>query len=104
MNQSSIVQKLWNYCNVLRDDGYDELIARDKASLDIFWLKDVSLEDTENLPAPGLIAAEIMGWVVPIHIGSELIGNPRPARVPDSVTGHVPIQPCFSRVCHSRCE
>ncbi len=31
---------------------YDQLIARDKASLDIFWLKDESLEDSDNLPAP----------------------------------------------------
>jgi len=38
---------------------YDELIARDKASLDIFWLKDESLEDSANLPAPDVIAAEI---------------------------------------------
>ena len=30
---------------------YDELVARDKASLDIFWLRDESLEDTDNLPA-----------------------------------------------------
>ena len=40
--------------------GYDELVARDKASLDIFWLRDESLEDTDNLPAPGVIAAEIV--------------------------------------------
>jgi type I restriction enzyme M protein len=33
--------------------------ARDKASLDIFWLKDESLEDTENLPDPDVLAAEI---------------------------------------------
>ena len=39
---------------------YEELIARDKASLDIFWLRDESLEDTDNLPAPGVIAAEIV--------------------------------------------
>jgi len=39
---------------------YDELVARDKASLDIFWLHDESLEDTGNLPAPELIAAEIV--------------------------------------------
>jgi len=39
---------------------YDDLIARDKASLDIFWLRDESLEDTDNLPAPGVIAAEIV--------------------------------------------
>jgi type I restriction enzyme M protein len=39
---------------------YDELIKRDKASLDIFWLKDESLEDSANLPEPHLIAAEIV--------------------------------------------
>jgi len=36
------------------------LIARDKASLDIFWLKDDSLEDSDNLPEPGILAAEIV--------------------------------------------
>ena len=39
---------------------YEELMARDKASLDIFWLRDDSLEDTDNLPAPEIIAAEIV--------------------------------------------
>ena len=39
--------------------SYDELTRRDKASLDIFWLKDESLEDSENLPAPDVLAAEI---------------------------------------------
>ena len=39
---------------------YDELINRDKASLDIFWLKDDSLEDSENLPDPGILAQEIV--------------------------------------------
>ncbi|MCD6389643.1 MAG: SAM-dependent DNA methyltransferase [Desulfobulbaceae bacterium] len=39
---------------------YDELVNRDKASLDIFWLRDESLEDSENLPEPGVIAAEIV--------------------------------------------
>ncbi|MFP5230155.1 MAG: N-6 DNA methylase [Acidobacteriota bacterium] len=39
---------------------YDELIKRDKASLDIFWLRDESLEDAANLPAPDVIAAEIV--------------------------------------------
>lgn len=38
----------------------EELVARDKASLDIFWLRDESLEDTDNLPAPEVIAAEIV--------------------------------------------
>jgi len=40
--------------------GYDELIARDKASLDIFWLRDESLEDAANLPPPDVIADEII--------------------------------------------
>lgn len=40
--------------------GYDELVARDKASLDIFWLRDEALEDSANLPAPEVIAAEIV--------------------------------------------
>ena len=39
--------------------AYDDLVARDKASLDIFWLKDESLEDTENLPDQDVLAAEI---------------------------------------------
>jgi type I restriction enzyme M protein len=40
--------------------GYEELVRRDKASLDITWLKDDSLDDAEALPAPELIAAEIV--------------------------------------------
>lgn len=39
---------------------YDELVKRDKASLDIFWLKDESLEDSATLPDPDVIAAEIV--------------------------------------------
>jgi type I restriction enzyme M protein len=39
---------------------YEELVNRDKASLDIFWLKDESLSDSDNLPAPEVIAAEIV--------------------------------------------
>jgi hypothetical protein len=33
-----------------------ELIARDKANLDITWLRDKSLEDADNLPAPEVLA------------------------------------------------
>lgn len=40
--------------------GYDELIARDKKNLDIFWLKDDSMVDAADLPAPEIIAREIM--------------------------------------------
>ena len=40
--------------------NYDEIIKRDKTNLDIFWLKDQSLEDSENLPEPSIIAQQIM--------------------------------------------
>lgn len=39
---------------------YSELIARDKTSLDIFWLKDKSLTDLDNLPEPDELAEEII--------------------------------------------
>jgi type I restriction enzyme M protein len=34
-------------------------LKRDKPSLDSFWIKDKSLTDTDALPAPEIIAAEI---------------------------------------------
>ena len=39
---------------------YEELAARDKTSLDVFWLKDKSLTDLDNLPAPDALAEEII--------------------------------------------
>jgi type I restriction enzyme M protein len=39
--------------------AYQDLLKRDKINLDIFWLKDESLEDSANLPDPDVIAAEI---------------------------------------------
>ena len=38
---------------------YAELEKRDKLSLDLFWLKDESLEASEDLPEPDILAAEI---------------------------------------------
>jgi type I restriction enzyme M protein len=43
-----------------RSFTYEDLIKRDKLNLDIFWLKDESLEDSANLPLPDVIAAEIV--------------------------------------------
>lgn len=40
--------------------SYDEIVARDKANLDITWLKDDSLTDLDNLPSPDVIAREIV--------------------------------------------
>ncbi len=39
---------------------YDEIIARDKTSLDITWIKDKSLTDLDNLPDPDILAIEII--------------------------------------------
>ena len=39
---------------------YDEIAPRDKTSLDIFWLKDKSLSDLENLPDPEELAEDII--------------------------------------------
>ncbi|MEE9492436.1 MAG: class I SAM-dependent DNA methyltransferase [Gammaproteobacteria bacterium] len=43
-----------------REYNYDEIIVRDKTSLDIFWLKDKSLADLDNLPEPEVLAEEII--------------------------------------------
>jgi type I restriction enzyme M protein len=39
---------------------YDDIIARDKTSLDITWLKDKSLADLDNLPDPDVLALDIV--------------------------------------------
>jgi type I restriction enzyme M protein len=43
-----------------RKFNYDEIIARDKTSLDISWLKDKSLADLDNLPDPDVLANDII--------------------------------------------
>jgi type I restriction enzyme M protein len=43
-----------------RSYPYEELVARDKANLDITWLRDDSLDDLDNLPEPAVIAREIV--------------------------------------------
>ena len=56
-------QETWSEEN---EDGrwrkytYEEIIARDKTSLDIFWIKDQSLTDLDNLPDPDILATEII--------------------------------------------
>jgi type I restriction enzyme M protein len=39
--------------------SYEELLQRDKVSLDLIWLRDESLEDSQNLPPPDVLAQEI---------------------------------------------
>lgn len=43
-----------------RKFSYDEIIARDKTSLDITWIKDKSLADLDNLPDPDELAQDIV--------------------------------------------
>ena len=38
----------------------DEILEREKTSLDIFWIKDKSLADLDNLPAPDELAEDII--------------------------------------------
>ena len=40
--------------------SYSEILARDKTSLDLFWLKDKSLADLDNLPDPKDLAEDIV--------------------------------------------
>ena len=40
--------------------SYEDLISRDKASLDVFWLKDESLENLDDLPPPDVLQQEII--------------------------------------------
>ncbi len=56
-------QETWGEANPggrWRAYSYEELAARDKANLDIFWLRDESLEDSTNLPAPDVLIDEIL--------------------------------------------
>ncbi len=43
-----------------RANDYEELINRDKASLDIFWLRDESLNESDNLPCLDVLPQEIL--------------------------------------------
>jgi type I restriction enzyme M protein len=52
----------WSASNPIgrwRSYSHAEIAARDKCSLDLFWLRDESLEDSASLPEPHLIAQEI---------------------------------------------
>ena len=65
--------------------GYDDLVKRDKASLDIFWLRDESMEDSATLPPPDLIAEEIVEDLRAAleqieEIAADLSSDPAPTR------------------------
>ena len=43
-----------------RKFNIEEILERDKTSLDIFWIKDKSLADLDNLPSSAILAADII--------------------------------------------
>lgn len=43
-----------------RKYSVEDILARDKTSLDIFWIKDKSLADLDNLPEPDVLADDII--------------------------------------------
>jgi len=62
----------------------DELLKRDKLNLDILWLEDDSLDDVDSLPAPDVIAAEIVENLQAAldafqTVADELAAAPRPS-------------------------
>lgn len=50
-------------------------MARDKANLDITWLREDSLEDTDNLPAPEVIARETVEDLTPALLEFEAVAS-----------------------------
>ena len=56
---------------------YEDLLKRDKLSLDLFWIKDKSLTDTDSLPAPDIIATEIADDLeAALEQFREIVGDP----------------------------
>ncbi|SFE12406.1 type I restriction enzyme M protein [Nitrosomonas sp. Nm166] len=56
-------QETWNEQNPegrWRKYNFDQIMARDKTSLDIFWIKDKSLSDLDSLPEPDELVSEII--------------------------------------------
>jgi type I restriction enzyme M protein len=68
---------------------YDELVARDKVNLDITWLRDESLEDLDSLPAPDIIAREIVEDLTAALVEFEAVALALEAAAaqPDEVSG-----------------
>ncbi len=56
-------KELWSEENPdgrFRKYTYKQIVERDKTSLDIFWIKDKTLADLDNLPDPDVLASEII--------------------------------------------
>lgn len=64
-NNGNITTRKQTYSNKNPDGRWwkysvDDILKRDKTSLDIFWIKDKSLADLDNLPEPDVLALDIM--------------------------------------------
>jgi type I restriction enzyme M protein len=70
-----------------RSFGYDEIVARDKANLDITWLKDDSLEDVDNLPSPDVIAREIVEDLTAALVEFEAVATDLESQLRDAPRG-----------------
>ncbi|MGI8949656.1 MAG: type I restriction-modification system subunit M [Ornithinimicrobium sp.] len=70
-----------------RSFGYDEIVARDKANLDITWLKDDSLEDVDNLPSPDVIAREIVEDLTAALVEFEAVATALESQLRDAPRG-----------------
>lgn len=56
-------QEIWSVDNPdgrFRKYSITDILNRDKTSLDIFWIKDKSLADLDNLPSPDELAGDII--------------------------------------------
>jgi type I restriction enzyme M protein len=76
---------------------YEELINRDKASLDIFWLRDKSLQESDNLPGPDVLAQDIVVLRLPSLDGVEESKQPEAAleqfrEIAADLGAHTPIE------------
>ncbi len=74
----------------------EELIARDKVNLELIWLKDDSLEDLDNLPAPEIIAREIVEDLTAALVEFEAVAAALKANA-GPATRSPPTRPCWPR-------
>lgn len=65
--------------------SYEELMARDKASLDIFWLKDDSLDNLDDLPPPDVLQHEIIEHLEAALAAFREVANALPSSKPADV-------------------
>lgn len=73
-----------------RSFSYEELLARDKVNLDIIWLRDESLEDLDHLPAPEVIAREIVEDLTAALAEFEAVASALEAQAAGSSFGEQP--------------